>query len=522
MARIELSNARAVVIIGSGAGGGTLAHELTRRGIKVVLLEAGKRQSKRAFSQIPGEAFLQLTWLDPRTQSGNWGVARDFPTLPAWHCKTVGGTTVHWTASAPRLQPWELRARSTYGPIAGTSLIDWPISYDELERFYQIAEQRLGVTRRNGVPGLPASNNFKVMHAGAKKLGYRQVHTGHMAINPRPNDGRDSCIQQGFCVQGCKTGAKWSTLYTDIPRAEETGNLDLRTECTATRLEHGTDGCVNAVIYRDSERKEQRQKARLVCVAGNAIETARLLLLSESSKFPQGLANSSGQVGRNYCHQITGFVWGFFDQPVYSWRGATLAGVIEDEVLNDPRRGFVGGYRIELVTLDLPTLPLVGLPYGWGRDFTSVIEGYRNMAGMFINGEDMPRSGNRITLNPDVKDAFDLPVAHLHVDEHDNDHAMRKHAQGQMSRMYEAIGAKRVILGPTPPATHNLCTARMSADPREGVTNAWGQAHDVKNLFISDGSALTTPGAANPTLTIVALALRQAEYISQQMTAGTI
>jgi len=227
-------------------------------------------------------------------------------------------------------------------------------------------------------------------------------------------------------------------------------------------------------------------------------------------------------VGRNYCHQITGFVWGFFDQPVYSWRGATLAGVIEDEVLNDPRRGFVGGYRIELVTLDLPTLPLVGLPYGWGRDFTSVIEDYRNMAGMFINGEDMPRSGNRITLNPDVKDAFDLPVAHLHVDEHDNDHAMRKHAQGQMSRMYEAIGAKRVILGPTPPATHNLCTARMSADPREGVTNAWGQAHDVKNLFISDGSALTTPGAANPTLTIVALALRQAEYISQQMTAGTI
>jgi choline dehydrogenase-like flavoprotein len=113
-------------------------------------------------------------------------------------------------------------------------------------------------------------------------------------------------------------------------------------------------------------------------------------------------------------------------------------------------------------------------------------------------------------------------VAHLHVDEHDNDRAMRKHAQGQMSRMYEAIGAKRVILGPTPPATHNLCTARMSADPREGVTNAWGQAHDVKNLFISDGSALTTPGAANPTLTIVALALRQAEYISQQMTAGTI
>jgi choline dehydrogenase-like flavoprotein len=522
MAHIDLHNSSAVVIIGSGAGGGTLAHELTRRGIKVVLLEAGKRQSTETFSQVPGEAFLQLTWLDARTQSGNWGVARDFPSLPVWHCKTVGGTTVHWTASAPRLQPWELRVKTTYGDVADASLIDWPLSYEELERYYEIAERRLGVTRRNGVPGLPASNNFKVMYAGAKKLGYKQVHTGHMAINSRAFDGRGACIQQGFCVQGCKMGAKWSTLYTEIPRAEATGNLDLRIESTATKIEHGADGRVSAVVYRDGQGKDQRQKARLVCVAGNAIETARLLLLSSSAKFPQGLGNSTGQVGRNYCHQITGFVWGIFDKPVYSWRGATLAGVVEDEVINEPRRGFVGGYRLELLTLDLPTFPLVGLSYGWGRDFASIMESYKNMAGMFINGEDLPRADNRITLNANVKDAYGLPVANVHVDEHSNDQAMRIHAQGQMSKLYDAIGAKRIILGPTPPATHNLCTARMTADPRDGVTNAWGQTHDVKNLFISDGSVLTTPGAANPTLTIVALALRQAEYISQQMKARGI
>ena len=517
MAHIDLKDDNAVVIIGSGAGGGTLAHELTRRGIKVVLLEAGKRQSLETFSQVPGEAFQQLTWLDTRTQSGNWGVARDFPTLPVWHGKTVGGTTVHWTASTPRLQPWELRAKSVYGNIAGTSLIDWPLSHDELLPYYQAAELRLGVTRRNGVAGLPASNNFKVMYAGAKKLGYQQVHTGHMAINSRVFDGRGACIQQGFCVQGCKMGAKWSTLYTEIPRAEATGNLDLRIEATATRIEHGRDGRVSAVVYRDSKGQEQRQKARLVCVAGNAIETARLLLLSASATFPQGLANASDQVGRNYCHQITGFVWGFFDKPVYSWRGATLAGVIEDEARNDPGRGFVGGYRLELITLDLPTFPLVGLPYGWGRDFTSIIENYRNMAGMFINGEDLSRSDNRITLNSAVKDAYGLPVAHVHVEEHANDQGMRKHAQGQIAKMYDAIGARRVVPGPTPPATHNTGTARMSADPRDGVTNAWGQTHDSKNLFISDGSVLTTPGSANPTLTIVALALRQAEYLSQQM-----
>jgi choline dehydrogenase-like flavoprotein len=298
--------------------------------------------------------------------------------------------------------------------------------------------------------------------------------------------------------------------------------LDLRIECTATRIEHGDNGRVNAVIYRDAEGREQRQKARTVCVAGNGIETPRLLLLSESSKFPQGLANSSGQVGRNYCHQIIGFVWGIFDKPVSSWRGATLAGIVEDEVKNDPARGFVGGYRMELCALDLPTFPLVGLPYGWGRDFASIIENYRNMAGMLINGEDMPRADNRITLNHDVKDSFGLPVANVHVDEHANDRAMRKHAQTQMSRMYEAVGAKRVVHGPVPPATHNTCSARMSANPAEGVANAWGQAHDIKNLFISDGSALPTSGSANPTLTIVALALSQAEYISREMKARRI
>jgi choline dehydrogenase-like flavoprotein len=215
-------------------------------------------------------------------------------------------------------------------------------------------------------------------------------------------------------------------------------------------------------------------------------------------------------------------VWGIFDEPIYSWRGATLAGVVEDEAVNNLSRGFVGGYRIELVTLDLPTFPLVGLPYGWGRDFTSVIENYRNLSGMFINGEDLPRSQNRITLNPQIKDSLGLPVAHVHVDEHTNDQALRTHAQGQMKNMFEAVGAKRVVNGPTPPATHNLCTARMSQRPEDGVTNQWGQSHEVKNLFISDGSALSTPGCANPTLTIVALALRQGEFIAGEMKAGKI
>src|SRR5271167_3505660 len=496
MPRFELNDKDVVVIVGSGAGGGTMANELTRRGLKVVLFEAGKRQSLATFSQNPSEAFAQLTWLEPRTQSGTWDPVKNSPTLPAWHCRTVGGTTVHWTAATPRLRPYEVRARTVYGNIPGASLADWPIDYAELKRWYQAAEKRLGVTRRNGNPGMPASNNFKVMYAGARRLGYKRVHTNYLAINSRARDGRGFCIQQGFCVQGCKTSAKWSTLYTEIPRAGASG-----------------------VVYRDAAGVEQRQRARIVCVAGNAIETARLLLLSESGRFKHGLANGSDQVGRNYCHHVLGFVFGIFDQPVSFWRGAVLAGVVEDENIHDPRRGFAGGYHLELAMLDLPTLPLIGMPYGWGRDFASVIDNYRNMAGMLINGEDLPRPDNRVTLSTTLKDSHGLPVAHIHCDPHPNDLAVRAHAAGQGKKIYEAAGAKRNVVSTIPPATHQMGTARMSHDPGQGVTNAYGRTHEVPNLFISDGSVQTTAGAANPTLTIVALVLRQAQHIGREVAA---
>jgi len=523
MARFAFDDDGVVVIIGSGAGGGTMAHELTRRGIKVVLLEAGKRESLASFSQQPGVAYGQLTWLDPRSSSGDWAVAKTTPSAPAWLAKTVGGTTTHWGAVTPRMLDWEVRARTTYGDLAGSSLVDWPIAYDELAKYYDLAEARMFVTRRHGIPGLPASNNFKVMYAGAKKLGYQRAHTGYLAINSQAQDGRAACIQQGFCVQGCKTGAKWSTLYTEIPRAEATGKLDLRIESMATRIEHGANGRVNAVVYRDAAGREQRQKARAVCVAGNAYETTRLLLLSQSGKFPRGLANSSDQLGRHYCHHVLGFAVGVFDQPVHMWRGTSQAGLIEDEVRNDPKRGFVGGYWLEMVNFDPTGAALGALPYGWGRDYAGVMESFSNMAALMLVGEDLPRADNRITLSTTTRDAYDLPVAHAHVDEHANDVAMRRHGQEQARRVLEAAGAKRVLLSTgSPNATHNMGTARMSRDPALGVTNPHGQAHDVANLFISDGSLFSTPGAANPTLTIVALALRQAEYIATQMTARAI
>ena len=522
MAKIDFTDDSAVVIIGSGAGGGTLAHELCIKGVKCVVLEAGAMQSQATYINDEWKSFSQLAWLDNRTTSGSWRIAKDFANLPTWICKTVGGTTTHWAGASLRLQEHEFKVKTTYGEMKGANLLDWPVTLKELEPYYAKAEYKMGVTRTNGIPGLPGNNNFKVMNAGALKMGYKDVHTGNMAINSQPRDDRGRCMQLGFCFQGCKSGAKWSTLYVEIPKAEATGNLDLRPQSHVSRIEHNAAGKVTGVVYFDKDGKEQRQKARVVCVAGNSIETPRLLLLSASPQFPNGLANSSGQVGRNYMRHLTGTVYAAFKDPVHMYRGTTMAGIIRDEAGHNTKRGFAGGYEMETLALGVPFMAAFLNPGGWGSDFTWWMDHYTNLAGMWIVGEDMPRETNRVTLNMAVKDQWGNAVPNVHFDDHENDLAMREHAFTQGQRVYQAAGAIKTFRTPPYPSTHNLGTCRMSTLARDGVCNKWGQTHDVSNLFISDGSQFTSGGAENPTLTIVSLAIRQAEYIAQQMTQKTI
>ncbi len=522
MATFDFNDDSVVVIIGSGAGGGTLANELCQKGVKVVVLEAGGVQSAATFINDEWKSFSQLAWLDPRTTSGSWRVAKDFAGLPAWVCKTVGGTTTHWAGASLRFQEHEFRTRTVYGDIKGANLMDWPLTLKDLEPYYARAEDKLGVTRTNGIPGLPGNNNFKVMYAGATKLGYKEVHTGNMAINSQPRDDRGRCMQLGFCFQGCKSGAKWSTLYTELPKAEKTGNMDLRPLSHVTRIEHDDKGKVSGVVYFDKDGKEQRQKARIVCVAVNSIETPRLLLLSASPMFKDGLANSSGQVGRNYMRHMTGSVYALFRQPVHMYRGTTMAGIVRDEASNNPKRGFVGGYELETLALGVPFMAAFLNPGGWGAEFTEYMENYTHLAGMWLVGEDMPRESNRVTLNPNVKDKWGNPAPNVHFDDHDNDVAMREHAFKQGQAIYAAAGAVKSFRTPPYPSTHNLGTCRMGRTANDSVCNSYGQTHDIHNLFISDGSQFTTGGAENPTLTIVTLAIRQADYIAAQMTARTI
>ncbi|MHA1165700.1 MAG: GMC family oxidoreductase, partial [Alphaproteobacteria bacterium] len=415
------------------------------------------------------------SWLDKRTTSGNWRVAKDFAGLPAWIVKAVGGSTVHWAGASLRIQDHEFRAHTTYGDVKGANLLDWPITLKDLEPYYAKAEDRMGVTRTNNIPGLPGNNNFKVMKAGADKLGYKTCHTGRMAINSEARRDRTSCRQLGFCFQGCKLGAKWSTLYAEIPLGEKTGKLEVRPNSQVLKIEHDKTGKVTGVVYAGKDGKTQRQKARAVCIAGNSIESPRLLLNSTSSMFPDGMANSSGQVGRNYMRHMTGSVYATFEKPVNMYRGTTMAGIITDESRHDPSRGFVGGYEMETLSLGVPFMAAFLDPGAWGRDFSDP-----------------------------------------------NDIAMRNHAYKQGSAVYDAVGATRTFPTPPYPSTHNLGTNRMSANSKDGVVNKWGQTHDIKNLFVSDGSVFTTGASENPTLTIVALAIRQADHIASQMKKGQL
>ncbi|MGB7206489.1 MAG: GMC family oxidoreductase [Anderseniella sp.] len=522
MATFDKNDNSVVVVVGSGAGGGTLGAELALKGVKTVILEAGGRHETEDFQNDEWGSFGQISWLDKRTTSGSWRVAKDFAGLPAWIVKAVGGSTTHWAGASLRFQEHEWKARTTYGEVTGASLLDWPIDMAEMDPWYSKAEDRMGVTRTNGIPGLPGNNNYKVLEAGAKKLGYKEVHTGRMAINSEPRDDRASCLQIGFCFQGCKSGAKWSTLVAEIPKGEATGNLEVRPNSQVLKIEHDDTGKVTGVLYADKDGNQHVQKARVVCVAGNSIESPRLLLNSASSKYPDGMANSSGMVGKNYMRHMTGSVYAAFEKPVHMYRGTTMAGIVQDESRHDPSRGFVGGYELETLSLGLPFMAAFLDPGGWGKDFSWWMDNYENLAGMWIVGEDMPQEKNAISLHATEKDQYGLPVPNVHFDDHENDVKMREHAFGQGEAIYNAVGAVKTYRTPPYPSTHNLGTNRMSSDAKDGVVNKWGQSHDISNLFVSDGSQFTTGAAENPTLTIVALALRQADFIAGEMSKGNL
>jgi len=507
--RYELNDSSVVVVIGSGAGGGTVANELAQKGIDVVCLEAGSRMTLADVVNHPPTMDARMGWHDRRIGP------------MVWTCKTVGGTTMRWSGITPRIQEHEFRALSTYGQLdKGTTLIDWPLTLEELLPYYDRAEDKMGVSGTHDIPPSAETNNYKVLKAGGKRIGYKEITSARTAINPVARAGRPGCQQIGFCNSGCAIGAKWSTLYTEVPAAELTGHFELRPEAMALRINHDKSGRVTGVIYTDANGAMQEQKARAVCVAGNVVETARILLNSESALFPDGLANSTGNVGKHYMRHTFAQAMAVMPKPVNYHRGTRQSGIILDEQYHKPERGFAGGYIIQ--TLSLDPWNVSAWAGGWGMSNTAFTDNYTRIAGIFITGEDPPEAGNRISLHSSERDENGLPVPVIEYRDHPNTLAMREHSLKMSRAIYESLGATEFTGSDIPVGAHNMGGARMSADPDAGVTNRWGQTHDIPNLFVSDGSVFSTSAAANPTLTIVALAIRQADHIAERMQAKTL
>ena len=500
----DLSDDSVVVVIGSGAGGGTLSNELAQKGIDVVCLEAGSRLALSDIENDPPLMNERMGWNDTRL-----GTA-------VWLCKTVGGTTVRWSGITPRFQAHEFKPRTTYGLLEDTTLIDWPLTLEELEPYYDKAEYKIGVTGTHGIPESFETSMYKVLRAGGRKVGYREITTARTAINPVARDGRPGCLQIGFCHSGCRIGAKWSTLYTEIPKAESTDHFELRTRAMALTINHDDNGRITGVVYRDGNGDLQEQKARAVAVAGNVVETTRLLMNSASSRHPDGLGNAHGHLGRNYMRHVTTGVLAVMPDRVGMHRGTRQSGLIMDEQYHKPGRGFAGGYFIETSSSDPAS---IAAGFGeWGEKVSAWMEKYNNMAATFITGEDPPQAGNRISLHPTEMDGNGLAVPVLDYTMHPNSTAMQKHANRTSTDIFESLGGQVVFkIEGIGYGCHNMGVARMSENPEDGVTNRWGQVHDIPNLFVSDGSVFTSSAAANPTLTITALAIRQADHIAERM-----
>lgn len=502
-------------IVGVGAAGGVLLQRLARAGFSVVGLEAGPFWDTERDWVSDEKGAHELYWTEPRVTGGEHPLA-----LGANNSgRGVGGGSVHWAAFTPRLHPSDFRVRSLDGVAA-----DWPIAYEELQPYYELLEREMPVAgpayfpwgHPHGYPYGPHPMGAvgNVLVKGCTRLGIRVSIGGPVAILSGSRGDRPHCIYRGFCIQGCKVGAKASTLVTHVPDAIACGG-EIRDHSMAARVELGKDGRVTGVTYFDRAGKEEFQKARAVIVSGYAIETPRLLLNSACPAFPQGLANSSGTLGRYLMAQAGNVVLGRFDELIRLYKAPPAHAMTEEFYETDPRNDFVRGFAIQTVgPLPISFAKQMMMAKGaWGWGMRRVMMDYNHWASIAVLGELLPWEDNRVEL-AEEKDAHGLRVAKVTFGLKDNDRKLTTHATRVVMNVMAAAGATEVVQETR--FAHLVGAARMGSDPRTSVVDRFGRAHEVPNLFVCDGSVFPTQGSANPGLTIQALAARTADYLIEQ------
>ncbi|HKQ08537.1 MAG TPA: GMC family oxidoreductase [Blastocatellia bacterium] len=535
------------VIVGSGAAGGVIAKELSAAGFRIVVLEQGPYLKEEDFAHDELKNVYQEALTNNHRQQPN--TFRSRPSQKArlqpavGYGRVVGGGTVHFTGNYWRFHEIDFIERSRLGAIAGTGFADWPITYQELEPYYTKVEWEVGVSGQAGanpfdpprsraypVPPLPIKSSGVLLERAARKLGLHAA-PAPMAILSKPHNGRNGCVHCGFCeYYGCEIGAKSSTLASVIRVAEASGRCEIRPLSYVRKIEVDKKGRAVGVIYFDDKKQEILQRARAVVVCANGAETPRLLLMSKSNRFPQGLANSSGLVGRYLMFNAGGFAGGVFEQPLNEFKSVVVSRIVHDFYDTDPKRGFYGGGGIDFrFDLQPITFAFLGLPPNapqWGRDYKAMLkEYYTRTVYMLAHTTSLPVATNSITLDDQVKDAWGLPALRVTYKDHPDDIKIAKFMLARGLDLLNAAGARKTWsypVGEQSFAVHLLGTCRMGNDPRYSVINRDHRAHDVPNLFICDGSSFVTSGRGQPTCTIQALAFRAADRITQLARAGEI
>jgi choline dehydrogenase-like flavoprotein len=507
------------VIVGIGAAGGVLLQRLARAGFKVLGMEAGPFWDTERDWVSDEAGSHQLYWEDKRVIGGKNPLA-----LGANNCgKGVGGGSVHWAAFTPRFHPSDFEVYTRDGMGA-----DWPISYWDLKPYYELLELEMPVAGPAYYPwGDPHGYAFgphpmggvgNSLIKGCTALGIDVSIGGPVAILSGSRGNRPHCIYRGFCIQGCKVGAKASTLITHVPDALDNG-AEIRDRCMVSRIHHDTkSNRVTGVSYFDAEGREHFQKAKAVIVSGYAIETPRLLLNSACEGYEKGLANSSGTVGRYLMAQIGNVILGRFDEPVRMYKAPPAHALTEEFYETDPKRDFVRGFAIQTVG-PLPIAfakQMMAARGNWGWGMRRIMMDYNHWSSFGLLGEILPWADNRVTLSDD-RDQFGLRVAHVNFDLHENDIKLRDFGKNKTEDVMRAAGAQEVVQEAR--FAHLVGAARMGSDPSTSVVDEFGRTHDIANLFVCDGSILPTQGSANPGLTIQALAARTADYLISQGTA---
>ncbi|HXC60563.1 MAG TPA: GMC family oxidoreductase [Steroidobacteraceae bacterium] len=528
------------IVVGSGASGGIIARELSQAGNSVVLMEQGPRLSPGDFDhdelkvrQLSGitnnPAVSPQTFRDDPTKKATQRNGRN----PLTYARIVGGSSAHFNANFWRFHEIDFHERSVLGSISGTGFADWPISYAELEPYYTKVEWEVGVSGLAGaspfdpprskpypMPPLPVKSSGVLFERGARKLGLHPF-PAPMAINSILYKNRPPCVQCGLCGNfGCEVMAKSSSVWTVIPEAEATGKCEVRSESYVFRIGMNPKGRATGVHYFDKDKNEQFQKAKAVVVCANGSETPKLLLNSATDAFPQGLANSSGVVGKYLMFNKGGGAQARFEHPLNEYRGANVTRILQDFYHSDPKRGFYGGGGMDARS---------GGPLGWGQDtpegtpewgegFKEYLESYTYWMNASGHGTSLAVETNRVDIDPELKDAWGIPAMRVTYKDHPDD---MKHAAWQRDlavEIMDAAGAKEIVPGEIRNGNggvHLLGTCRMGDDPKTSVIDKYHRTHDVKNLFLCDGSSFVTSGRGQPTETIEALAFRAGDYISQ-------